>query len=123
MRRAAPRRALSMEQLATQFAPAMAAELLVRTLIQEIKALDPSDKGTWQRIISCSLAAGLTREQLASAFSCNLMTVNRWKAGQNTPAPMARKAIKAELIELLNKQAASYGQGKVRPHLEVPAVA
>ena len=110
-----------MEELANQLEPAKAAELLVLIFIRQVSKLDPEDKGTWQKIISHALDAGLSDGQLAESFSCNQMTIARWKRGQNAPAPMARKAIKAELLEMLRRQAMSYRQGEVAPHLEVVA--
>lgn len=118
---AGSRRGPSMEELANQLEPAKAAELLVLVFIREVAKLDPDDKGAWQKIISHALDAGLSDGQLAESFSCNQMTISRWKRGQNAPAPMARKAIKAELLDMLRKQAMSYGQGAVTPHLEAVA--
>ena len=111
-------RILSAEELARQLVPAGAAEVLVLTYFNAVSALDPADKGTWHKIISHSLNAGLTDGDLAESFSCNLMTINRWKRGQNAPAPMARKAIKEELLKMLRKKALSYKQEQVIPHLE-----
>jgi hypothetical protein len=111
-------RAQSAEELASLLGPAKAAEILVLTYFNAVLALDPADKGTWHKIISHSLNAGLTDGQLAESFSCNLMTINRWKRGQNAPAPMARKAIKEELLKMLRKKALSYKQEQVIPHLE-----
>ena len=118
---AARHRGPSMEELANQLEPAKAAQLLVLTFVREVTQLDPDDKGNWQKIISHSLDAGLSDGQLADTFSCNQMTITRWKRGQNAPAPMARKAIKAELLEMLRKRAMSYGHGEVVPHLEAVA--
>ena len=111
-------RILSAEELARQLVPAKAAEVLVLTYFNAVSELDPDDKGTWHKIISHSLNAGLTDGELAKSFSCNLMTINRWKRGQNAPAPMARKAIKEELLKMLRKKALSYKQEQVFPHLE-----
>lgn len=111
-------RASSIVELAGQFEPADAAELLVRILISRVSALEPSDKDAWQKIVRHALEGGLSKERLAAAFSCNVMTISRWEAGQNVPAPMARKAIRQELIDMLEKQAASFRQRELVPHLE-----
>ena len=108
----------SAEELARQLMPAGAAEVLVLTYVNAVSALDPADKGSWHKIISHSLNAGLTDADLAESFSCNLMTINRWKRGQNAPAPMARRAIKEELLKMLRKKALSYKQEQLIPHLE-----
>ena len=116
-------RVSSIMDLAGRFEPADAAELLVRILIARVSALDPVDKGDWQKIVRHALEGGLSKERLASAFSCNAMTIARWEAGLNAPAPMARKAIRQELVGMLEKQAASFQQRELVPHLEAVPVA
>jgi hypothetical protein len=96
---------------------AVAAADLVRAHIRGIRAVDESDKSQWHVIISLALNGGLSKETLAESFSCNLMTINRWKAGQNAPGPMARKAIKRELIDLLNRLATAYAKSEIEPQL------
>lgn len=118
MASATRQRVLSAEELASLLVPARAAEVLVLTYFNAVSELDPADKGTWHKIISHSLNAGLTDGELAKSFSCNLMTINRWKRGQNAPAPMARRAIKEELLKMLRKNALSFKQEQAIPHLE-----
>ena len=102
---------------AGQMERAEAAANLVRAHINSIEALNENDKNQWRVIVSLALNGGLPKEQLAKSFSCNLMTINRWKAGQNAPGPMARKAIKRELMELLEAVETSYAKGAIQPHL------
>lgn len=102
---------------------AQAAAQLVHAHIEAIELIDESDKEKWSEIVSLALDGGLRRDQLAASFSCNLMTINRWSAGQNAPAPMARKAIKVELMKQLGVLEASCANGTVRSHLEVSAAA
>ncbi len=118
MTSATRQRVQSAEELASLLVPAKAAEVLVLTYFNAVSELDPADKGTWHKIISHSLNAGLTDAELAKSFSCTLMTINRWKRGQNVPAPMARRAIKDELLKMLRKNALSFKQEQVIPHLE-----
>jgi DNA-binding transcriptional regulator YiaG len=82
----------------------------VLAYIERIKLLDEGDKSVWSEIVSAAIKAGLEKEKLAETLSCNVLTINRWHDRVNAPIPMARKAIKAELISLLEQLAKSHSQ-------------
>jgi hypothetical protein len=108
----------SLESLAHGLSSAQAAAVLVHTFIDEIGRIDAADKSRWRDVIAQSLAAGLTKKEMAEICSCNEMTVDRWRAGHHAPTPVARRAIKVELMTLLKVRAGSLTQGKLLPHLE-----
>jgi hypothetical protein len=107
----------SLESLAHELSSAQAAAVLVHTFIDEIDRIDPADKARWRDVIAQSLAAGLTKKELAEICSCNEMTIDRWRAGHHAPTPMARRAIKLELMKLLRDRAGFLTQGKLLPQL------
>jgi hypothetical protein len=108
----------SLESLAHELSSAQAAAVLVHTFIDEIDRIDAADKARWRDVIAQSLAAGLTKKEMAEICSCNEMTVDRWRAGHHAPTPVARRAIRLELMALLKERAGSLTQGKLLPHLE-----
>jgi len=80
-----------------------AAAKLVRAYVDYLSAIDETDADQWQAVVSTALRAGLEKEQLAEAFGCSAVTIGRWKAGLNVPGLMARKAIKNELVKMLEE--------------------
>lgn len=93
---------------------------LVRAHIDAIRQIDVDDKTRWQEVVTLAVDGGLKREQLAIAFSCNVLTIDRWSSGKNAPTAMTRKAIKAELITSLEEIERSFLNGIAKSHhLEV----
>ena len=50
-----------------------------------------------------SLEGRAGKGELAEAFGCSAVTIGRWKAGLNVPGLMTRKAIKNELVKMLEE--------------------
>jgi ribosome-binding protein aMBF1 (putative translation factor) len=78
-------------------------QALVRSYASLIESLDASDAGNWRTIIGAAREAGLSKEELCLSFSCAWTTILRWEAGRNAPGPFARNAMKAKLLEMLDR--------------------
>lgn len=91
---------------------------LARQHMDLIISLDELRSEQWSIIVATALEAGLRRETLCRELSCSWSTILRWKAGETSPGPFARGAIKAKLVEMISSQAE---KGQLRPNVLVDA--
>jgi hypothetical protein len=64
-----------------------------------IQSLDETNQ--WALITGKALEAGLKKEELCRELSCAWSTILRWKAGDSSPGPFSRRAIKATLLRMI----------------------
>lgn len=71
----------------------------------QIKSLD--EETQWALLVSKACEAGLGKEDLCEELSCSWSTITRWRAGHTAPGPFMRQAVKAKLVEMLERQCRS----------------
>src|SRR6266851_949814 len=76
-----------------------------RQYMDLIISLDESRPEQWSIIIAMARETGLRKEILCRELSCSWSTILRWEAGDTSPGPFARRAIKAKLVEMISSQA------------------
>lgn len=71
----------------------------------QIKSLDEATQ--WALIIVKACEAGLGKEELCLELACSWSTITRWRAGHTAPGPFMRQAVKAKLVEMLERRCRS----------------
>ncbi|WP_331304750.1 hypothetical protein [Methylobacterium oryzae] len=80
-------------------------DLRFRLLDVRIGQIDRFDADEdFAAIVTKALECGLGKEELLAELPCSWSTVTRWASGQVKPARIARRAIKAKLIEMLGRK-------------------
>jgi hypothetical protein len=83
---------------------------LIGSYASLIDSLDASDAANWRTIVGAAREAGLGKDELCQSFSCAWTTILRWEAGRNAPGPFAREAMKAKLLEMLDRLSRAQGE-------------
>ena len=74
------------------------------TYVNCLRGLDEHDPDNWASTVNLARKAGLGKETLCRELSCAWSTILRWEAGQTVPGELARGAIKAKLLDLLERE-------------------